>query len=106
MYFTDVSLLSDTPAASSTRDVEAGPPNRTPSAQEYRSTGEDGQPIDGSTVIEQFHVEQSLPRELKSGRVHRLFCDITGISAQDCVFCMALAIAVVRRQTVSIVGGA
>ena len=27
----------------------------------FRSTGEDGQPIDGSTVIEQFRIEQSLP---------------------------------------------
>jgi len=27
----------------------------------FKSTGEDGQPIDGSTVIEQFHTEQSLP---------------------------------------------
>ena len=27
----------------------------------FKSTGEDGQPIDGSTVIEQFHIEQSLP---------------------------------------------
>jgi hypothetical protein len=26
----------------------------------YRSTGEDGQPIDGSAVVEQFHVEQGL----------------------------------------------
>jgi hypothetical protein len=25
----------------------------------FKSTGEDGQPIDGSTVIEQFHIEQS-----------------------------------------------
>jgi hypothetical protein len=27
----------------------------------FNSTGEDGQPIDGSDVIEQFHIEQSLP---------------------------------------------
>jgi hypothetical protein len=27
----------------------------------FKSTVEDGQPIDGSTVIEQFHIEQSLP---------------------------------------------
>jgi hypothetical protein len=27
----------------------------------FKSTGEDGQPIDGSAVIEQFHIEQSLP---------------------------------------------
>lgn len=27
----------------------------------FKSTGEDGQPIDGSTVIEQFRIEQSLP---------------------------------------------
>ena len=27
----------------------------------FRSTGEDGWPIDGSTVIEQFHIESSLP---------------------------------------------
>jgi hypothetical protein len=27
----------------------------------FKSTGEDGQPIDGSTVIEQFHIEQSPP---------------------------------------------
>jgi hypothetical protein len=27
----------------------------------FKSTGEDGQPIDGSTVVEQFHIEQGLP---------------------------------------------
>ena len=27
----------------------------------FKSTGEDGQPIDGSTVIEQFHIESNLP---------------------------------------------
>jgi hypothetical protein len=27
----------------------------------FKSAGEDGQPIDGSTVIEQFHIESSLP---------------------------------------------
>jgi len=27
----------------------------------FKSAGEDGQPIDGSAVIEQFHIEQSLP---------------------------------------------
>ena len=27
----------------------------------FKSAGEDGQPIDGSTVIEQFRIEQSLP---------------------------------------------
>jgi hypothetical protein len=27
----------------------------------FKSTGEDGQPIDGSTVIEQFRTESSLP---------------------------------------------
>jgi hypothetical protein len=27
----------------------------------FRSTGEDGQPIDGSTVIEQFEIERDLP---------------------------------------------
>ena len=27
----------------------------------FKSTGEDGQPIDGSTVIEQFHIERDLP---------------------------------------------
>jgi hypothetical protein len=27
----------------------------------FRSTGEDGQPIDGSAVIEQFHIEWGLP---------------------------------------------
>jgi hypothetical protein len=27
----------------------------------FKSTGEDGQPIDGTTVIEQFHIESSLP---------------------------------------------
>ena len=27
----------------------------------FKSTGEDGRPIDGSTVIEQFHIESSLP---------------------------------------------
>ena len=27
----------------------------------FRSTGEDGWPIDGSTVIEQFHIESNLP---------------------------------------------
>jgi hypothetical protein len=30
-------------------------------ARLFKSTGEDGQPIDGSTVIEQFQIEQSLP---------------------------------------------
>jgi hypothetical protein len=27
----------------------------------FKSTGDDGQPIDGSTVTEQFHIEQGLP---------------------------------------------
>ena len=27
----------------------------------FRSAGEDGQPIDGSAVIEQFHIERGLP---------------------------------------------
>jgi len=27
----------------------------------FQSSGEDGQPIDGSAVIEQFHIEQGLP---------------------------------------------
>jgi hypothetical protein len=27
----------------------------------FKSAGEDGQPIDGSTVIEQFNIEQNLP---------------------------------------------
>jgi hypothetical protein len=27
----------------------------------FKSAGEDGQPIDGSTVIEQFRIEQALP---------------------------------------------
>ena len=30
-------------------------------ARLFKSTDEDGQLIDGSTVIEQFHIEQSLP---------------------------------------------
>ena len=30
-------------------------------ARLFKSAGEDGQPIDGSTVIEQFHIEQGLP---------------------------------------------
>jgi hypothetical protein len=29
--------------------------------QLFKSSGEDGQPIDGSTVIEQFQIEQNLP---------------------------------------------
>jgi hypothetical protein len=27
----------------------------------FKSAGDDGRPIDGSTVIEQFHIEQNLP---------------------------------------------
>jgi hypothetical protein len=63
----------------------------------FKSAGDDGRPIDGSTVIKQFHIEQNFPKA-EPGEVHRLFRDCNGVfSAQDCVFCMTLAIALLRQ---------